>query len=152
MNRRLILIAGGMLAACPAMARSKRSRVLLVCQFGSVKSAIARELVIRRAAERGIQVSVASRGITPEAHIDRDLLARLRADSIDPEREPLTALAPADVARADYVVVFNNLPAGFRPRKLIDWRDTGSFNDSFAAEAPRLLKRIDALLDTLGAR
>ena len=71
--RRQLLI-GALVAVVSAMtpavlnASPKPPRVLCICQFGKAKSAIARELLKRRAAERGIPVAVFSRGITPEPH------------------------------------------------------------------------------------
>jgi hypothetical protein len=46
-----------------AIAAKRPKRVLFICQFGSVKSPIARELFRRRAKERGIAVIAWSRGI-----------------------------------------------------------------------------------------
>ncbi len=152
MKRRLFLIVAAVVPAFPAIARARRTRLLLVCQFGSVKSAISRELIGKRAAQRGIAIEVSSRGITPDSHINPTLLEKLRARGIDPQSQPLTALAPDDVLRADFVAIFNDLPPGYRPKSLIDWRDTGSFNETYDAEEPRLLKRIDALLDVIAER
>ena len=65
-------------------AGKQAKRVLFICQYGSVKSPIARELFRRRAKERGIAVIALSRGISPEAHIAPSLLAALKADGIRP--------------------------------------------------------------------
>ena len=65
-------------------------RILFVCQFGSVKSAIARELLKRRAAELHVDLNVSSRGITPEEHFPAPLKAKL--GHIDPAAEPLRQL------------------------------------------------------------
>jgi len=54
-------------------------RVLFICQYGTAKSAIAREVFRQRARERGIPVVTFSRGITPEEHISPALRARLLA-------------------------------------------------------------------------
>jgi Low molecular weight phosphotyrosine protein phosphatase len=153
LNRRSVVVGLSAVAtlAIPAYAFPKKPAVLFVCQFGSVKSAIAREHFRKRAAERGIAVSVTSRGITPEPHLSAETAKALAAEGIDPERQPLRELKKRDVKQADLVVFFDVLPAEFRPKRSLDWSDTGSLNASYAIERSRLLARIDALLDEMNA-
>ena len=124
-------------------------KILLVCQFGTVKSAITRELLIRRAAERGIALKAWSRGITPEEHLSPALLPRLRAEQIDPGRQPLQPLSARDVARADLVIAFDPLPTSFSRANVRDWSDVPSMNSSYDAARRVIDQRIDALLDQL---
>ena len=153
-SRRDFLGAFGALIAlsqAPAFARIRPMSVLFVCQFGSVKSATARELFRKRAKERGIFVEARSRGITPEAHISPQLLAALTAEGINPAADPLTQLKRRDLRRADIVVIFDTPPKSWTGKHLHDWTDTGSLNQSYAAERPRLIKRIDDLVDEIMA-
>ena len=83
------------------------AKVLFICQAGTVKSPVARELFRRRATERGVSVEVQSRGIAPEEHMTDRLLAAARADGINPRREPARALTPKDLRAADVVIYFN---------------------------------------------
>lgn len=133
----------------PDAALAKAPVVLFVCQFGSVKSPVSRELFRRRAIERGIAVAAFSRGITPEAHVAPRLRAQLQAEGINPESDGLNALTQHDLRHASITVVFDPLPRGWVGKQVQDWTDTGSFNDSYEAEKPRLVARIDALLDTI---
>ena len=89
-------------------------RVLFICQFGTAKSAIARELFKRRAAERGIPVAVASRGITPEPHLASSTRDELLTEGIVLGVQPVRKLRATDLRAADIVVVFNPLPAPLR--------------------------------------
>jgi Low molecular weight phosphotyrosine protein phosphatase len=123
--------------------------ILFVCQFGSVKSPLARELFRRRAQERGITVNAFSRGITPEAHVAPRLRAALESEGINPEYDGLNALRRNDLRRATVTVLFDPLPVGWTGKRVQDWTDTGSLNESYETEKPRLLARIEALLDTL---
>lgn len=144
---------GGLLACTAAMPIGARSgrvpRVLFVCQYGSVKSAIARELLRRRARERGIAVSVLSRGITPEAHLPGEIDAQLRKEGIDARREGLHRLLPIDAGAADVVVYFNPLPANFAASRTLDWTSVPSVVETYPAARADLDRRIDALLDSL---
>lgn len=138
--------------ATGATARCRPARVLLVCQYGSVKSAVARELMKRRAAERGVAVEVRSRGTTPEEHVSPALAAALRADGVDTHAQPLTALAPADLKAADVIVGFEPAAASGLPAAALDWSDLPSFNTDYARARPMLTARVDALLDDVRRR
>jgi protein-tyrosine-phosphatase len=153
LNRRSVIMAAIALALVqnPAIAFASKhpKHVLFICQYGSVKSPIARELFRRRAEERGIDVVAWSRGISPEAHLSPTLLIALKADGIDPGLDGLHKLTHAELRRADVTVLFDTLPAKWRAINVQDWTDTGSLNASYDAEKPKLLKRIDQLLDEL---
>ncbi len=135
-SRRYLLTVTAAVLVLPRQAAAKTSsrppHVLLVCQFGTVKSAIARELLKRRAAERGVTLSVYSRGITPQQHLPPELEQRLAADGINPAAEPLRQLQARDIAAADLVIGFDNLPSQFRPRRLLDWSDLPSMVNDYA--------------------
>ena len=140
------------MALVPQAARSHSTRppkILLVCQFGTVKSPIARELLKRRAAERSIALSVTARGITPQQHGTPELAGRLASDGINPAAEPLRQLRRGDVERADLVIYFDKLPAGFHPRKSLDWSDLPSFVNDYDHARAALDDRIERLLDDL---
>ena len=140
-----------LVSAQPGLARMRRPRVLFVCQFGSVKSALAREIFRHSAAARAIPATVFSRGITPEAHISDNLRAALVTEGFNIENEPLRQLRSKDLAAADVTVLFDPLPCGLHARRVHDWTDTGSLNQAYQTERPRLLARIEALLDELSA-
>ena len=124
-------------------------RVLFVCQYGTVKSALARELFRKRAAERRIPAIAVSRGITPAEHLSAAARASMVADGIDTARDPLRKLAPADLRKADIVVIFNPLPMKLATRPIRDWAATPSVNDDYANARSEFDRRIDTLLDEI---
>ena len=124
-------------------------KILFICQFGTAKSAIAREVFRQRARKRGINVSAFSRGITPEEHVSPALKARLEGEGIDSTRDGLRKLSRQDIKAADIVIMFNPLPETMRPKDLRDWSAVPSVNDDYPAARADLRRRIDALLDTL---
>ena len=138
---------GARAAEAPQVKPGSTPRVLFICQFGSVKSAIARELFRRRAAERHIAVVADSRGLTPEEHASAKLLEELRKEGIDPGADPLRKLERADIERADLMVLFDTPPPGLGLEIARDWRDLGSFNDDYENTKADLETRIDGLLD-----
>ncbi len=152
-NRRAVMAFGAMLATAPAIALAapKPLVVLFICQAGTAKSAIARELFRKRAKERGIAATAFSRGLRIEDHISVPLRQRLDAEAIDTRRDGFFNLKPRDVRAADIVVTFALLPAAYRSDKLRDWSAVPSVNDAWPAARADLDRRIDALLDKLAA-
>ena len=130
----------------------RRRTVLFICQYGSVKSAITRELFRRRALERGVQVTAISRGIELESHLAPQLRVTLAADGIDPASDGQHQLTRADLHRADMTIILDPLPKGWKARRVHDWTDIRSFNQFFETEKPRVLARIDQLLDEIVAQ
>lgn len=151
-DRRFVLGTLAMLAAAPALARGKPPVVLFICDYGTAKSAIARELFRRRAAVRAIDVTAFSRGLHLEDHISPPLRATLDAEGIDTRRDGFAILQAADMRRADLVVTFATLPRSYRPRALHDWSALPSVNEAWPAARTELDRRIDALLDEIATR
>jgi protein-tyrosine-phosphatase len=147
----LVLVAAGCAGPAWAARPPCASRaVLFVCPAGTVKSAIAREVTRRRAAARGLEVQISSRGVHPEDHVSPILAARLRADGLDPAAEPARPLAPADLAGADIVVAFDEaaLAPGMSLARV--W-DTPSWNANYDQALAAVTGRVDVLLDELAA-
>ena len=152
-DRRTLLVTGLAFAAIPIVANvhpPKPPTVLFVCEYGTAKSAIARELFRKRATQRGIAVTSFSRGLKIEDHISPPLRKTLDDEGIDSRRDGFAILSGRDVRRADVVVVFTPLP--YRPRTLLDWSDVPSVNDHYPLARGDLDRRIDMLLDTIAAR
>ena len=151
-SRRATLVgASCLLVACAGASNisARPTTVLFVCQFGTVKSPIAREMFRRQAARRGVLVQVGSRGITPEDHISPALLEALDADGFDIRSEPVRALARSDLAEADIIVLFDPLPATFGTWTVRDWSDLPSMNANYAASRDVLISRINSLLNEI---
>jgi len=147
-DRRLLLTLPLMLAAAPAAATCRRPIVLFVCPAGTVKSAIARETLKRRAAATGLALDVHSRGIAPEDHVSPDLAQRLRADGIDPAAEPVLAVTATDVARADVVVAFDGAAEAPVMKGARAWV-TPSWNADYDTAKADLDRRLDGLVAEL---
>lgn len=122
-------------------------RVLFICQFGTAKSAIPRELFKRRAVQRGIAVAVFSRGITPEPHLAPSTRDALLTEGIVLDAQPVRKLRATDLSAADIVVFFNPLPAPLRRATQRDWSVVPSVNETYPLARADLDRRIDVLID-----
>lgn len=155
-DRRSLLAFAALLLATPAVAAPRTGpcpapKVLFVCPAGTVKSAIAREVLKRRAAARGLAVEVRSRGVRVEDHVSPALAARLKADGIDPAAEPARALAAADVGEADFVIAFDEAAAAPGLSRARVW-DIPSWNSDYAGAKQALSRHVDALMAELASR
>ena len=142
---------GLLLAASPAVGAPSpcpATRVLFVCPAGTVKSAIAREFLRKRAAERNVAVEVQSRAIHTEDHVSPALAVQLRADGIDPRSDIARDLQPDDVAKADLIVAFDDATNAPALVKAEAW-DIPSWNDQYAKAKAALTPKIDALIDRI---
>lgn len=111
-RRRLscLLAAASFAYVLPARAQKpcRITKVLFVCQMGSVKSAIAREQLRRIVKERALPIQVQSRGLTPANDVTPELAARLKAEGINPLADPLRRFTPADASHADVAIAFDD--------------------------------------------
>lgn len=153
-RRRTLLAAGGLVFAAPAWAAKPPCpppQVLFVCPAGTVKSAIARETLRRRAAVRGVAVRVASRGLHPEDHVSPGLAARLKADGIDPAADPVRPLAPADLVSPGIVIAFDEAAQAPGLEHARVW-DIPSWNSDYDHARSALAAKVEALVDELNTR
>jgi Low molecular weight phosphotyrosine protein phosphatase len=130
----------------------KRPKILFICKYGTLNSAVAREIFRERARLRGIDALAFSRGLTLEDHVSPELQGKLSADGINTKADLPKTLSRKDLIRADIVVTFNPLPATIRHPDIRDWSDLPSMNDSYVAARSILDSRIDATLDEIQRR
>lgn len=151
LTRRIALIGLAAATAFPAPAFAMHMpRVLFICRYATVKSATARELMRKRTRERGIAVAVWSRGITPVEHLPPATRQRLITEfGIDPASERRKALRQSDLDRADWVVLFDQLPSSLHKAGALDWTDQPSMLEQFEASMAYLQGHIEALLDRI---
>jgi protein-tyrosine-phosphatase len=147
-----VLVAALTAAGCAVQPAIKPPKILFVCQAGTAKSAIAREMFKKRAKERGIAVDVFSRGLVIEDHLSPALKENLRSDEIDTNAEPALPLQPGDWAAADILVNFNPLPMSVQHKDVRDWTDVPSVNDDYANAKRLMEKRVDELLNELAKK
>lgn len=149
LSRRTAILSAAALLIAAKLPGGRTPRVLFVCQKGTVKSPIARELLREQAKARGVSVKVQSRGVAPAEGASPEVAAALVRDGIKVKRDPLRALSKADAAWANVVVFFDPLPIEVTGKDLRDWRDTPSVNQHYAEALAQMRSRIAALLDEL---
>lgn len=147
-----VVLAAGLAAPGAASRSRKRPMILFVCQYGTAKSAIARQVFRQQARLRGIDTRAFSRGLTLEDHLSPELRIKLQADHIDPMEDLPKTLSRKDWIKADIVVTFNPLPATIRHPDVRDWSALPSVNENYSEARTILDKRINSLLDEIQKR
>lgn len=152
LTRRSAILSAAAVLVAARLPGGRAPRVLFVCQKGTVKSPIARELMRRQARTRAFAIKAQSRGITPLEGASAEVSAALIQDGIDVRRDRLRALTKADCEWADVVVFFDPLPFEVTGKDLRDWRDTPSVNQHYAQALGAMRQRIAALVEELASR
>ena len=148
-RRGLLAALAAFVGPRPAWGACATPEVLFVCPFGTVKSAIARETLKRRAAEAGLAVQVRSRGLDIQDHVTTELAQRLKADGVDPAAQPAQKLTAADLAPGQIVVVFDEAAqdprlAGARVWDVPSWKDYPQAKAALAGHVAALVAELRA--------
>src|SRR5262245_41563202 len=123
--------------------------VLFVCLHGSAKSVIAAKHFRRLAAERGINVGVASAGTEPDSELPPKVVHGLLASGID-----VSGLRPHRVTRADLegasrVITFGCELGDLAPTGLAveRWDDVPPVSEDFNRARDVIVARVSRILD-----
>ena len=154
MQTRRLFVLGVCTAAMTGATQArpcKVPRILFVCPAGTVKSAIAREMLKRQALTEGVRVAVQSRGVELQDHVSPALAARLDADGINTKAEPLRKFSRSDTRSADYVIAFDEAADTPGLEAAMRW-DVPSWNDQYDDAKSQTSGKIKALLAEIRAR
>jgi hypothetical protein len=122
-------------------------RVVFACQKGAAKSLVAAAYFNKIAAERGLTVRAAFRGIDPQDAVNATIVEGLRRDGVAVPPGSPSALTDRDVTSASRVITLGcPLPAS-AAGKGRTWDDVPG--ESYEAMRDVVVKRVTALLDEL---
>lgn len=124
--------------------------VVFVCEHGAAKSLIAAAYFNKFAAERGLAVRAAFRGVDPQDALSVRAVAGLKADGLAvPDQRP-TAIAGDDMATATHIFAIGcALPANAsRSGKASTWDDVPD-DQGYAPQRDAIVRRVNALLDQM---
>lgn len=149
----LIACAVSASAQAPRVRRPAQdtTRVVFVCEHGSVKSVIAATLFNRLAMERGVAARAVSRGTAPDRQIPQLVRDGLRADGADIGDVRPTGLDASDARRANMFVAFDvgvpsDIAAAVPVRR---WDGTPSVMSSYAGGRDAIATRVTELIAEL---
>lgn len=150
----VLLLTFSMVGATEAaQSPSSSPTVVFVCEHGAAKSLIASAYFNKLAAERGLPVRAAFRGVTPQDDLSVRAVAGLEADGLPIPSQKPTAIASGDIASATHIFAIGcQLPAAAaKSGKASSWDDVPD-DRGYPAMRDAIVKHVNALLDTIQAR
>ena len=150
MMQSLRLMLTGMLAiAAYGQQQTKVApKVVFVCEHGAAKSVMAASELQRMAKERGLAVTVLSRGSNPDAEIAPGVRKELEAAGMDLGSAKPTKVSAKDLTGATRVISFGPDLSTLMPKgaKVLDWSATPAPGQDYKAAREHILKQLEALL------
>jgi arsenate reductase (thioredoxin) len=130
-------------------ANGQKQKIVFVCEHGAAKSVIAADYFNKLAAERGLNYEAVCRATAPDSTLNPGTRAGLKADNIQQNINP-QKLAPADTVNAKRIIIFTPVPNNFNPTAPIeDWSSTQNVDGTYQQRRDAIIKKINALLDSL---
>ena len=148
----LIACSTGAYAQSPSNRPTRRdtTRVVFVCEHGSVKSMIAATLFNRLAAERGLAARAVSRGTRPDSVIPQLVRDGLHADGADIGDVRPRGFGAAEARTASLLVTFDvELPSPVAGVPLRRWDGTPSVMKAYPLGRAAIASRVRTLVSEL---
>jgi protein-tyrosine-phosphatase len=130
---------------------SESTRVVFVCEHGSVKSLIAMAYFNRRAQERGLANRAVARGTAPEPIVPGSVREGLRTDGFDVSEFVPQLFEAMDVDDALLVVSFDQdiaTTVGGRARHF-RWDNLSGVLTDYASGRHAIVRQVDELINEL---
>jgi len=130
---------------------AQSTKVLFVCEHGSVRSLVAMEHFNRRARERGLPYQAVARGTAPAPTVPSQVRDGLQADGFDVSGFVPRLLRASDVEDVALVISFDDditETVGGRTRYL-KWDDLPGVLTDYAVGRDAIVSQVDALIDSL---
>jgi arsenate reductase len=149
-----LAVAFGRLATAQSVAATRShppTKVVFVCEHGSVKSLVAMEYFNRRSKERGLPYRAVARGTAPEPAVPAAVREGLHADGFDVSGFVPRLLRASDVDAVALVVSFDEditKTVGGRARYL-KWDDLPGVLANYARGRDAIVSQVDALIEAL---
>jgi catechol 2,3-dioxygenase-like lactoylglutathione lyase family enzyme/protein-tyrosine-phosphatase len=134
----------------PPVGATRRS-VLFVCEHGSAKSVIAAAHFQRLADAARLEVRAMSRGTDPDSAFTPNTLDGLARDGLRPLDEAPSRLSQKDLAAAERVVVFCQLPAAYSHESTEQWENIPPVSEDYDQARRAITQRLEQLLRELGS-
>ena len=127
----------------------QKQKVVFVCEHGAAKSVIAADYFNKLASERGLNYEAVCRATAPDSTLNSATRAGLKADNIQQNKSP-QKLALTDTVNVNRIILFTPLPNNYHTGIPIeDWSGTQNIDASYSQRRDAIIKKINALLDSL---
>jgi protein-tyrosine-phosphatase len=126
------------------------SNIIFVCEHGAAKSIIAAAYFNLLAEQANLEIRAIARGTNPDSELSPKTIAGLHADGLTPTETIPQKLSPADVAGAQQIVTFSELPEDHQNKIAIErWDDVPAVSENYEKARDTIVERLNHLLDSL---
>jgi len=127
------------------------SKIVFVCEHGSVKSLIAASYFNRSAEARGLPYRAVARGTAPEPAVPAPVQEGLRAIGVDVSAYVPKLFQASDLEGASLVISFDqNITATVDDRvRQLKWDDLPAVLTDYARGRDAIVTQVDSLIDVL---
>ena len=130
--------------------QDETTRVVFVCEHGSVKSLVAAVYFNRSAEERGLTYRAVARGVAPEPSVPASVREGLRTDGFPVSDFVPQALTKLEVSHARLVVSFDqDVTQVVRSTRYLKWDGLPGVLADYPRGRDAIVERVDALIDEL---
>ena len=124
--------------------------ILFVCEHGAAKSIIAATYFNKLAEQQNVNIQAIARGTNPDQELSPKTVAGLRADGLSPAGQVPEKLSEVDVANAQQIVTFCELPEEYQNRIDIEtWEGVPAVSENYEEARDAIVGRINLLLDKI---
>jgi protein-tyrosine-phosphatase len=124
--------------------------IVFVCEHGAAKSIIAAAYFNQFAQERKLLPRAIARGIHPDSALSAITVAGLHEDGLTPNESIPQKLSLEEIAAAEQVVSFCELPAEFQQNaKIEQWNDIPPVSENYERARDIVVKHLDRLINHL---
>ena len=125
-----------------------KNTVLFVCEHGSAKSVVAAAHFNRLAREAGLPYHAIARGWDIDDTLSPNAVNGLEEDGLATEGDPIR-LSPDDVANADKVIAFGEIPSELRTDRHIELWNVPPVSGGYDAARTAIVERIRNVIASL---
>jgi arsenate reductase (thioredoxin) len=127
----------------------QKQKVVFVCEHGAAKSVIAANYFNKLAAERGLNYEAVCRATVPDSTLNPGTRNGLKSDNITQNKNP-QKLTLTDTINVKQIILFTPAPENFKTATPIeDWSSTRNIDGTYQQRRDAIIKKINALLDSL---
>jgi arsenate reductase len=147
----LCSLVGSLGTQARAQDSAQPSRVVFVCEHGSVKNLVAMEYFNRRAKARGVAYRAVARGATPEPTVPQAVRDGLRSDGFDVSAYQPRKFEASDVDHALLIVSFDQDVTSIvgTQTRYLKWDDLPAVLTDYKRAKDEILRHVEALINEL---
>jgi protein-tyrosine-phosphatase len=124
--------------------------IIFVCEHGAAKSIVAAAYFSSLADEWNLDMRAIARGTIPAQELASKAVEGLQQDGLMPTEFSPQKLTHTEIAAADRIVSFCELPGEYQAKVIIEqWNDIPPVSEDYAKARDAILRKLRKLIDSI---